>query len=326
MRALVLGLILLALIAAGGTAYIAREMLSRQSGQPTTAQAPSEDQATMILVADQVLPAGAVLSRSSLRWQPWPVQDIERDYVVSAPDSSNRGELEQQFIETVARHAIASGTPLTPVLVFRRDAPGFLSGALAPGKRAVAVPVSAASGAAGFVLPGDHVDVMLTHDIRRDFNQANQGDTPVIADSVIRFTSETILRKVRVLAVDQAMNDVEQQAIVGRTVTLEVSPKEAETLNVAQAMGDLSVSLRSLAVDENLDEDVSFTTDLQISPALAYLFQSMSRALADARVAASPSQVSAASAKSVAPTARVTGARVKIYRGGRTSTQEFSRR
>ena len=326
MRALVLGLILLALIAAGGTAYVARELLSRQSAQPTTAQISTEEQATMILVADQVLPAGAVLSRSSFRWQPWPEQDIKRDYVQSAPDGSNRGELEEEYVETVARHAIPAGTPLTSVLVFRRDAPGFLSGALAPGKRAVAVPVSAVSGAAGFVLPGDHVDVMLTHDIRRDFNQAAEDGTPVIADSVIRFTSETILRKVRVLAVDQAMNDVDQQAIVGRTVTLEVSPKEAETLNVAQAMGDLSVSLRSLAVDESLDEDVSFTTDLQISPALAYLFQSMSRALADARIATSPPQVSAASAKSVAPTAQVTGARVKIYRGGRTSTQEFSRR
>jgi pilus assembly protein CpaB len=326
MRALVLGLILLALIAAGGTAYIAREMLSRQSSQPTTAEAPAEGQATMVLVADQMLPAGAVLSRSSFRWAPWPKQDIEREYVVSAPDGSNRGDLEQQFIETVARHAIPSGQPLTSALVFRRDAPGFLSGALAPGKRAMAVPVSAVTGAAGFVLPGDHVDVMLTHDIRRDFNRSNEGDTPVIADSVIRFTSETILRRLRVLAVDQAMADNDQQAIVGRTVTLEVTPKQAETLNVAQAMGDLSISLRSLAVDEGMDEDQSFTTDLQISPALAYLFQSMTRAMADARVASAQPQVSAASAKSVAPTARVTGARVKIYRGGRTSTQEFSRR
>jgi len=318
----------LALVAAGGTAYIAREYLSAPSTSPTAEKAPKADTATMILVANQTIPAGVVLSQTSFRWQSWPESDVKAEYALSVPNGTNRKDLETQFIETVAKHVIPAGSPLMAALVFRRDAPGFLSGALQPGKRAMAVPVNAVTGAAGFVLPGDHVDIMLTHDIRRDFDQAGQGETPVIADSVIRYTSETILRNVRVLAIDQALNDVEKTAIVGRTVTLEVSPKEAEALNVAMVMGDLSMSLRSLAMDEGLDEDATFTTDLQISPALAYLFQSMSAAARQALVDAQSNTrtVSAASAKSIAPTAQVTGARVKVYRGGRTSTQEFTPR
>lgn len=332
MRALVVGLIVLALIAAGGTAYLAREFLAANSQtQVVTPDRPAAAPPT-VLVADQNLPAGGALSASNLRWQPWPEQSIEPDYVRSAPDGSNRAELEQQFIETIARRGIAEGTPITSRLVFRRDAPGFLAGALEPGKRAVAVPVTVVSGAAGFILPADRIDIMLTHDASRDLRRGTNGnDDIIIADSLIRYTSETIMRNVRVLAVDQNMNDMEGQAAVVRTVTLEVTPKEAEMLNVAQAMGDLSVSLRSLALDDELDVayEETFTTDLQTSPTLAYALQSMSTAqqqrLAAAQ-AANTRNEREVSAKSVAPSTRTAGARVKVYRGGRTSTQEFSTR
>jgi pilus assembly protein CpaB len=189
--------------------------------------------------------------------------------------------------------------------------------------------VTAVTGAAGFVLPGDFVDVMLTHDIRRDFSAGGGGNNPVIADALIRYTSETILHNIRVLAVDQDMSDLGATALVVRTVTLEVTPREAQTLNVAMAMGDLNLALRSLAVDEYLDQVGTFTTDLQISPTLAYAFQSMTaaarQALADAQ-AASARAASTAAAKPLAPTTQVAGARVKVYRGGRRSTEEFRTR
>ncbi len=331
MRALVIGLIVLALIAAGGTAYLAREFLAANSQRQVVAADRPELAPATVLVADESLPAGAALSASNLRWQPWPEQSIEADYVRSAPDGSNRADLEQQFIETIARRGIAEGTPITSRLVFRRDAPGFLAGALEPGNRAVAVPVTVVSGAAGFILPGDHIDVMLTHDISRELGQEGSGEDIVIADSLIRFTSETILRNLRVLAVDQRMDDMEEQAAVVRTVTLEVTPKQAEMLNVAQAMGDLSVSLRSLAIDDELDlaYEETFTTDLQTSPTLAFALQSMTsgaqQALAAAQ-AASTRSTRSASATPSAPSMRRSGVRVKVYRGGRTSTQEFSTR
>ncbi len=332
MRALVIGLVVLALVAAGGTAYLAREFLAANSQKQVVEADRPEIAPATVLVADESLPAGATLSASSLRWQPWPENSIEADYVQSSPDGSNRADLEQQFIETIARRGIAEGTPITSRLVFRRDAPGFLAGALDPGKRAVAVPVTVVSGAAGFILPGDHIDVMLTHDVTRGLGgQEREGEDVIIADSLIRYTSETILRNLRVLAVDQRMNDMEEQAAVVRTVTLEVTPKQAEMLNVAQAMGDLSVSLRSLAVDDELDlaYEETFTTDLQTSPTLAFALQSMTssaqRALAAAQ-AADTRGTRQASAEPYSPSARAPGTRVKVYRGGRTSTQEFSTR
>lgn len=330
MRALVIGLVVLALIAAGGTAYLARQFLAANTQTQTVAIQQSETVPASILVADQDVPAGGALSASSLHWQPWPEDSIKPNYVVSSPDNSNRVELEQQFIETVARRGIAEGTPITSRLVFRRDAPGFLAGVLEPGTRAVAVPVTAVSAAAGFVLPGDHIDIMLTHDVRRDLT-TNGEEEAVIADSLIRYTSETILQNLRVLAVDQRMSDFEDTAAVVRTVTLQVTPKQAQTLNVTLAMGDLSVSLRSLALDEDPDEDRTFTTDLQVSPTLAYALQSKVSAAQLAQVEAQASSARtaarlAAAPKTVAPSAQVAGARVKVYRGGRTSTQEFRTR
>jgi len=331
MRALVIGLTVLALIAAGGTAYLAREFLAANSQRQIVAAEKPDAAPATVLVADESLPAGAALSASNLRWQPWPEQSIEADYVRSAPDGSNRADLEQQFIETIARRGIAEGTPITSRLVFRRDAPGFLAGALEPGRRAVAVPVTVVSGAAGFILPGDHIDVMLTHDVTSGLGQQRSGDDVIIADSLIRYTSETILRNLRVLAVDQRMNDMEEQAAVVRTVTLEVTPKQAEMLNVAQAMGELSVALRSLAVDEELDlaYEETFTTDLQTSPTLAFALQSMTSAAQQELAAAQAANIRGtrqASEQSVAPSTRMSGVSVKVYRGGRTSTQEFSTR
>lgn len=330
MRALVVGLIVLALIAAGGTAYLAREFLAANSQSQVVEAAKPVVLPATVLVADEALPAGAALSASNIRWQPWPEESIEPDYVRSSPDGSNRADLEQQFIETIARRGIAEGTPITSKLVFRRDAPGFLAGALEPGKRAVAVPVTVVSGAAGFILPGDHIDVMLTHDISGEVGGDREGEDVIIADSLIRYTSETILRNLRVLAVDQRMNDMEEQAAVVRTVTLEVTPKQAEMLNVAQAMGDLSVSLRSLALDDELDlaYEETFTTDLQTSPTLAFALQSMTASAQQALAEAQAANARNAGEEGVMPvvTERNSSTLVKIYRGGQTSTQEFSTR
>ena len=325
MRALVIGLILLALVAAGGTAYMARQFIASAPSE-TGAPAPVVvAEPTRILVASQNMPAGAVLSQSSFSWRPWPETAIEPDYIQSARDNSNRAELEAQFIETVARHGIPEGAPLTAKMVFRRNSTGVLAGVLTPGMRAMAVPVTAASGAAGFILPGDRVDIMLTHDVRRDLDRGGQSG-PVIADSVIRYTSETIFHNMKVLAVDQDMRDLAENAVIVRTMTLEVTTHQAEALNVAMAMGELSVVLRSLALDEDMDQDGTFTTDLQVSPTLAYAFQTMTaaarRALAEAQDANERAATTAA-ARVVAPTPQVSGPRVKVYRGGNASTREF---
>jgi pilus assembly protein CpaB len=326
MRALVIGLILLALVAAGGTAYLARQFIASTPQEPTTTVTVAAPEPTRVLVASQNMPAGAVVSQSSFAWNPWPEDAIEPDYVRSEAGGTNRADLEAQFIDTVVRHGIPEGAPLTAAMVFRRNNVGILAGVLSPGKRAMAVPVSAVSAAAGFVLPGDHIDIMLTHDVRRDL-PSNSTTGPVIANSLIRYTSETIFRDMKVLAVDQSLQDLGEGAVVARTITLEVTTSEAEALNVALVLGQLSVVLRSLSVDESVGQVGTFTTDLQVSPTLAYAFQSMNaaaqQALRDAEAANARSETDA-TARDVNTVPEVSGPRVKVYRGGSSSTREFN--
>jgi pilus assembly protein CpaB len=108
---------------------------------------------------------------------------------------------------------------------------------LPQGMRAVAVPISAETGVGGFILPNDRVDVLLT---RRERSGGQQGQD--------RFTSETILSTVRVMAIDQTIQERDgEKVVVGRTATLELTPQEAETMALSKQMGEISLALRSLA-------------------------------------------------------------------------------
>ena len=225
--------------------------------------------ATLVLVADEDLPAGTLITPGALSWQRWPEAGIAEGFVVSAEEDE---ELKQQFIGAAVRRGIITGTPINTNMVVKRDEPGFLAGALDPGKRGIAVSVTNVTGAAGFILPGDRVDVILTHDIRKDL-PPRQDEVPLVGGIAVRYVSDTLLHDVRVLAVDQKVNDFEGEAEVVETVTLEVTPKQAEKLALGETMGDLSLALRSLTRDTETASDTetvrSFTTDLQASGALS---------------------------------------------------------
>jgi pilus assembly protein CpaB len=137
------------------------------------------------------------------------------------------------------RNAITAGQPITQGALVKPGDRGFLAAALGPGMRAVTVSVSAASGVAGFVFPGDRVDMVLTQDV------PGGGDGPPLK------ASETIVRNLRVLAADQRSTpedaDGNRQVVTASTVTLEATPKIAEKIAVASTMGQLSLSLRSIA-------------------------------------------------------------------------------
>ncbi|MEO7177941.1 MAG: Flp pilus assembly protein CpaB, partial [Allosphingosinicella sp.] len=144
-----------------------------------------------------------------------------------------------QLIGTVVRNEVTAGQPFTQGTLIRPGERGFLAAALGPGMRAVTVPVSATSSVAGFIFPGDRVDIVLTQEV------AGGGD------GVPLKVSETVMRNVRVLATDQRMDakGEDGKAVVQRftMVTLEATPKLAEKIAVAQKIGDLSLSLRSIA-------------------------------------------------------------------------------
>jgi pilus assembly protein CpaB len=188
-----------------------------------------------VLVATRALPVGTIIDAEALRYQPWPKGLVQNAYYIKGKEG---GVNPQDLLGTVVRNEITAGQPITQGSLIKPGERGFLAAALGPGMRAITVPVSATSGVAGFIFPGDRVDLMLTQQIGGDSGSSLK-------------TSETIIRNVRVLATDQRMNvrDEEGKPVVKSTstVTLETTPKIAEKISVAQTMGQLSLSLRPLA-------------------------------------------------------------------------------
>ena len=147
----------------------------------------------------------------------------------------------EDFEGSVARRGVKKGEPISVSELVKSNEGGFMSAVLEPGKRAISVAVDATSGNAGFIFPGDHVDLILTH-------QMNVGGRGV------ERASETFIEDARVLAVDQMLDNPENVAVLAKTVTLEVTPKQAQEINVAKDLGKISLSLRSLATKKKEDE------------------------------------------------------------------------
>ncbi|HYJ81813.1 MAG TPA: Flp pilus assembly protein CpaB [Allosphingosinicella sp.] len=223
-----------ALIVAAVTAVTAKNMFSG-AGAPSAAAKPAIPAGPEVLVATRSLPVGTIIDAEAFRFQRWPEGLVQPAYYIKGKPGVRPADL----VGTVVRNEITAGQPFTQGSLIKPGERGFLAAALGPGMRAVTVAVSATSGVAGFVFPGDRVDIVLTQEV------AGGGDgTPLKV-------SETVMRNVRVLATDQRMDakGEDGKAVVQRfsMVTLEATPKIAEKIAVAQRIGDLSLSLRSLA-------------------------------------------------------------------------------
>jgi len=230
-----------ALMVAAVTAIMARNMFAGAGAKQAVAAPVAVPTGPKILVAAKDLPVGTILDQTSLKFVAWPKESMQDSYYAqSAPDSDP-----SKLVGTVVRYPVTAGQPLTRGSVVGPNDRGFLAAALSPGMRAVTVPVNATSGLAGFVFPGDHVDIVLTESVNGSGDQALK-------------VSETILRNVRVLATDQRYTDKDTDGKVkvqqASNVTLEVTPKIAEKIAVAQSVGSLSLSLRSLS-DTSSDVD-----------------------------------------------------------------------
>lgn len=223
-----------ALVIAVTTALLARSMFNTSGAPQVNAAAmPIDADQPHVLVATKALPVGTILDAESFRYQPWPKDLVEQVYFL-------KGQADPaQLAGAVVRNAITAGQPLTQGSLVKPGDRGFLAAALGPGMRAVTVPVSAQSSVAGFIFPGDRVDLVLTQSV----SGGGDGDPLKV--------SETILRNLRVLATDQrtdAMGDDGKPVVqTYSNVTIEVTPKIAEKIAVAQTIGSLSLSLRSMA-------------------------------------------------------------------------------
>ncbi len=226
-----------ALFVAAVTAIMAKSMFGA-SVAPTVVAAAAQPTGPQVLVATKPLPMGTILGPDSVRFAPWPKDLVDGAYFVRGQEGTDPAKMQGM----VVRSDVSAGQPVTQgALVSPKDR-GFLAAALTPGMRAVTISVGGASAVAGFVFPGDRVDLVLTQQVA---NSSSQGGTSLNA-------SETILRNVRVLATDQRYDN--QPTPDGKTtvsnfslVTLESTPKMAEKIAVAQKLGSLSLSLRPLA-------------------------------------------------------------------------------
>jgi pilus assembly protein CpaB len=232
-------LLLGALIVAIGTALAARSMFAGASApQAAAAAVAPEPEGPKVLVAKRALPVGTIITADAIGFQLWPKEMVQDAYFID-------GEADMtKLLGTVVRYAITAGEPVTRGGLVSPEDRGFLAAALGPGMRAVTVPVSAKTGVAGFVFPGDRVDMMLT--------QAVSGND----EGQELKATETILRNLRVLATDQSTEttttpDGKTVVRAVRTVTLEVTPRIAEKIQVAETIGTLSLSLRSLADNQS---------------------------------------------------------------------------
>ncbi len=231
-----LTLLLVALVIAVGTALGARSLFVGSSAPQAAAAVVAAPKGPKVLVAQRALPMGTIITADSVAFQAWPKEMVQDAYFIDGDADMSK------LLGTVVRYPITAGQPLTQGALVAPGDRGFLAAALGPGMRAITIPVSAKTGVAGFVFPGDHVDLVLTQQVKGD------GGQPLKA-------SETILRNLRVLATDQSTtpDKIEGKSVVhtSSTVTLEVTPRIAEKVTVAETIGQLSLSLRSLADNQS---------------------------------------------------------------------------
>lgn len=232
-------LLVVALFVAATTAFAARTLFAGASA-PQAEAVQAKPQGPKVLVAQRALQVGTIITADAMSFQDWPKELVKDAYFID-------GEADMtKLLGTVVRFPVTAGQPITQGALVAPGDRGFLAAALGPGMRAVTIPVSAKTGVGGFVFPGDRVDLVLTQSVK-----ASDGSEPLR-------TSETILRNVRVLATDQSTDNevVDGKTVVKafRTVTLEVTPRIAEKVAVAETVGTLSLSLRSIA-DNQVDFD-----------------------------------------------------------------------
>ena len=184
----------------------------------------------------------------------------------------------KEFNGAVVRYLISEGEPILAAKIFKREKSGYMAGLLKSGMRAVTFSASPQSASGGFILPGDRVDILLTHDKLRQVLQKRRGGKPAPPDEqpvLLSQTTETILRDVLVLAVNTVVDVVEGNSVPTASITLELTAKQAELMITARTMGKISMVLRSLERPDNESDKASFTTDVEASPFLNNLNASL---------------------------------------------------
>src|ERR1700721_4299614 len=223
------------LIIALGAGGIAAYLASGSDNKPAPTIPVAQLAAVDVLVARSDIGLGQSVKPENLQWQTWPAATASNSFI----RRNERPEATPQIAGSLARRPFIPGEPIREQKLVRADGSGFMAAILPTGMRAISTEITPETAAGGFILPNDRVDVILSKHEKNPDNRA--GMTDIVH-------SEIILTNIRVLAIDQAPKEKDgQNALVGRTVTLELKPEQTETLARARQSGTLSLALRSIA-------------------------------------------------------------------------------
>jgi pilus assembly protein CpaB len=231
-RLIVLGL---AAVAAGGAALLVRGMLGGGTPHVEAKTAPAIPMSEVLVASSNLVP-GQALTPEMVRWEKWPTASVDSSFITHQAAGS-----EQTAVKgTVVRAQILAGQPIASNAIVHGEQSGFMAATLTEGMRAISIPISADSGAGGFILPNDRVDVILT----RKPEGSGRG------------FAKTIVSNLRVLAVDQTFRqEKDTRTVVAKTATVEVTPEQAESIAGAATTGQLSLALRPLSDAKLANED-----------------------------------------------------------------------
>jgi pilus assembly protein CpaB len=249
-------ILIIAAIAAVGLAFVLAVSMKHKTVQVVAASDPTPHAVVQVLVAKHDLAIGTRLANGDLAWQAWPANAVNAAFITdghgeqtapatataaavnqvakaAATSMSGGGPMEALY-GAMVRAAILANEPISSAKLLRAGEGGFMSVVLKPGMRAISIPVTVSTGAGGFVLPGDRVDLVQA----RPVDPAANGGRP-------GFTVAEVLRDVRVLAIDQSIAPAkDSETIVGAVATLEVPDEDAKTVALAKAQGEIMLALR----------------------------------------------------------------------------------
>ncbi|MBR0737183.1 Flp pilus assembly protein CpaB [Bradyrhizobium liaoningense] len=244
--------LVIALGAGGVAAYLA----SGYQNAPAPVLPVAEKLPTVeVLIAKNDIGLGQAVKPEDLQWQTWPAATASNAFI----RRDSRPEAQTQIAGSIARVPLMQGEPIREQKLVRAEGSGFMAAILPSGMRAVSTEISAETGAGGFILPNDRVDIVLTRRLKNpDANGATAGNDLIL--------SEVILTNIRVLAIDQAPKEKDgQTAVIGKTVTLELKPDQVATLSAARQGGTLQLALRSIAdakaVESPVEEQAARRSD-----------------------------------------------------------------
>lgn len=255
-----MGAVRIAILVAAAAAAIALALVVRgmmaQPEAPQIAAAPApapEKPMAQVLVAKRDLPIGARLTAADIGWQAWPIEALNANFITDgaapAPQPEGAEKLAKQATRAandllagagpiqaltgaLVKEPIMAGEPITSRKLVRGGESGYMAVVLQPGMRAVSIPVTSETGAGGFILPGDRVDVMQSRPV----------------EGARGYSTEILMQNVRVLAIDQTTEPTpESKTIVGAVATLEIPAADVEVLARGRAQGEMMLALRSYA-------------------------------------------------------------------------------